>query len=78
MKALKPNDAEEHITEAAIADSATNPHSRKHLDRLTRIALGKAIRPTVECAINQDLKALVLGSSIIQIFCFTGLELTNE
>ena len=64
MKALKPNDAEEHITEAAIADSATKLIPANTLIVATRIALGKAIRPTVACAINQDLKALVLGSGI--------------
>ena len=64
MKALKPNDAEEHITEAAIVDSATNLIPANTLIVATRIALGKAIRPTVACAINQDLKALVLGSGI--------------
>jgi len=64
MKALKPNDAEEHITEAAIADSATNLIPANTLIVATRIALGKAIRPTVACAINQDLKALVLGTGI--------------
>ncbi len=64
MKALKPNNAEEHITEAAIADSATNLIPANTLIVATRIALGKAIRPTVACAINQDLKALVLGCDI--------------
>jgi len=64
MKGLKPNDAEEHITEAAIADSATNLIPANTLIVATRIALGRAIRPTVACAINQDLKALVLGSGI--------------
>lgn len=64
MKALKPGDAEEHITEAAVADSATNLVPANTLIMATRIALGKAIRPTVACAINQDLKALVPGSGI--------------
>ena len=64
MKALKPNDAEEHISEAAIADSATNLIPANTLIVATRIALGRAIRPTVACAINQDLKALVLGIGI--------------
>ena len=64
MKGLKPNDAEEHITEAAIADSATNLIPANTLIVATRIALGRAIRPTVACAINQDLKALVLGGGI--------------
>ncbi|WP_312152016.1 restriction endonuclease subunit S [Pseudomonas sp.] len=64
MKALRPNDAEEHITEAAISASATNLVPANTLIVATRIALGRAIRPTVACAINQDLKALVLGSGI--------------
>lgn len=64
MKALKPNDAEEHISEAAIADSATNLIPANTLIVATRIALGRAMRPTVVCAINQDLKALVLGRGI--------------
>jgi type I restriction enzyme S subunit len=64
MKGIRPNDAEEHITEAAIADSATNLIPANTLIVATRIALGRAIRPTVACAINQDLKALVLGSGI--------------
>jgi type I restriction enzyme S subunit len=61
MKAQKPCDAEEHISEAAIADSATNLIPANTVIVATRIALGRAIRPTVPCAINQDLKALFLG-----------------
>lgn len=64
MKALRPCDAEEHITEAAIANSATNLIPAGSLIVATRIALGRAMRPTVACAINQDLKALVLGQGI--------------
>ncbi|MEO7400726.1 MAG: hypothetical protein ABIV07_08160, partial [Polaromonas sp.] len=55
MKVQKPSDAEEHISDAAIADSATNLISANTLIVATRIALGRAIRPTVACAINQDL-----------------------
>lgn len=62
MKALKPNDAEEHISAAAIADSATNLIPADTLIVATRIALGRAIRPKVTCAINQDLKALIVGT----------------
>ncbi|MDH2431836.1 restriction endonuclease subunit S [Pokkaliibacter sp. MBI-7] len=68
MKALRPNDAEEHISEEAIADSATNLIPANTLIVATRIALGRAIRPTVACAINQDLKALVLGNGISSDF----------
>lgn len=64
MKSLKPSDAEEHISEVAVTESATNLIPANTLIVATRIALGKAIRPTVACAINQDLKALVFGSGI--------------
>ena len=64
MKVQKPSDAEEHISEAAIADSATNLIPANTLIVATRIALGRAIRPTVACAINQDLKALIVGGGI--------------
>lgn len=64
MKTLKPNDAEEHISETAIASSAANLIPANTLIVATRIALGRAIKPSVTCAINQDLKALVPGSGI--------------
>lgn len=64
MKVLKPRDAEEHISEIAIADSATNLIPANTVIVATRIALGRAIRPTVNCAINQDLKALITGAGI--------------
>jgi len=64
MKTLKPSDAEEHISEVAIANSATNLIAANTLIVATRIALGRAIRPKVDCAINQDLKALFLGQGV--------------
>jgi type I restriction enzyme S subunit len=64
MKTLKPIDTEEHISEAAVANSATNLLPANTVIVATRIALGRAIRPTVSCAINQDLKALILGTGI--------------
>jgi type I restriction enzyme, S subunit len=68
MKVLKPCDAKEHITTAAIADSTTNLIPAGTLTVATRIALGRAIRPTVPYAINQDLKALILGRGTNQDF----------
>ena len=68
MRVLKPDDAEEHISEAAIADSATNLIPANTLIVATRIALGRAIRPTVACAINQDLKALLPSNGISSDF----------
>lgn len=64
MKLLKPSDAKEHISETAIVKSATNLIPANTLIVATRIALGRAIRPTVDCAINQDLKALLFGRGI--------------
>jgi type I restriction enzyme S subunit len=64
MKSLHPRDAKEHISEVAVRDSATNVISPNTLIVATRIALGKAIKPTVACAINQDLKALIVEHSI--------------
>ena len=58
LKVLKPSDAEEHISEDAVTNSATNVVPPNTLICATRIALGRAMRPTVRCAINQDLKAL--------------------
>lgn len=64
MHSLRPSDAEEHISEVAVRDSATNVIPPNTLIIATRIALGKAIKPTVACAINQDLKALIVGRGI--------------
>ena len=64
MKSLKPHDAEEHISTKAISESATNLVPAHTVIIATRIALGKVIRPTVACAINQDLKALYTGTGV--------------
>ncbi len=64
MKSLKPNEAQEHISTKAISESATNLIPAHTLIIATRIALGKIIRPTVACAINQDLKALFTGTGV--------------
>ncbi|MEQ7415279.1 restriction endonuclease subunit S [Xanthomonas campestris pv. campestris] len=64
LKSLYPTDAEEHISDDAILLSATSLIEANTLIIATRIALGKAIIPTVRCAINQDLKALYLGRDV--------------
>lgn len=64
LKSLRPSDAEEHISEEAVADSATNVIPANTLIVATRIAVGKAIKPSIDCAINQDLKALTLPAGI--------------
>lgn len=77
MKSPKPSDAEEHISEEAVANSATNVVPPNTLICATRIALGRAIRPTVECAINQDLKALIVGDGVDSDFLLYWI-LANE
>jgi type I restriction enzyme, S subunit len=64
MKSLRPKDAQEHISVHAVSASATNLIDANTVIVATRIALGKAIRPTVPCAINQDLKALHFGTGV--------------
>lgn len=64
MKFLRPEDAKEHISDEAMLHSAANLIEPDTLIIATRIALGKAIMPTVRCAINQDLKALYFGSDV--------------
>lgn len=77
MKTAKPKDAEEHISAAAVAASATNIVPANTLIVATRIALGKAIKPTVACAINQDLKALIVGRGVDANFLLYWIE-ANE
>lgn len=64
LKSQYPNKAEEYITKEAIENSSTNLVPAETLVVATRISLGKAIRPRVDCAINQDLKALFFVDGI--------------
>ena len=64
LKSQYPNKAEEYITKEAIENSSTNLVPAETLIVATRISLGKAIRPRVDCAINQDLKALFFVDGI--------------
>lgn len=64
MKALRPMDSLEHISDEAISKSATNLLPANTLIVATRIAVGRPIKPTVACTINQDLKALILPVGI--------------
>lgn len=58
MKARFIADTVDHISEAAIAASATTKIPADTLVVATRMSLGKITRPFVDVAINQDLKAL--------------------
>lgn len=64
MKTLRPSDSLQHITEQAIDESSTNVVSANTVALATRIGLGKAIKPTVDYTINQDLKALILPNGV--------------
>lgn len=74
MKSLKPLDAQEHISKEAISNSATNLLPANTLVIATRIALGKAMRPRVDFAINQDLKGLILGKNVEPDFILYWIE----
>jgi type I restriction enzyme S subunit len=59
-----PSDTIDHISEEAIASSATTFVPADTLIVATRMSLGKIARPTVGVAINQDLKALFLAEGV--------------
>ena len=57
-------DTQDHISEAALEDSASTLVPADILIVATRMSLGKITRPLVPTAINQDLKALFLHDGI--------------
>ena len=57
-------DTQDHITEQALADSASTVVPADTLVIASRMSLGKIARPKVPVAINQDLKALFLQPGI--------------
>jgi type I restriction enzyme S subunit len=57
-------DTQDHISEAALEDSASTLVPADTLIVATRMSLGKITRPLVPTAINQDLKALFLHDGI--------------
>lgn len=57
-------DTQDHITEQALADSASTIVPADTLVIASRMSLGKIARPKVPVAINQDLKALFLHPGI--------------
>lgn len=64
MHARFINDTQDHITEAALADSASTLIPADTLIIASRMSLGKVARPSVPVAINQDLKALFLHQGV--------------
>lgn len=57
-------DTKDHITDAALAGSASTLVPADTLIVASRMSLGKIARPKVPVAINQDLKALFLHAGI--------------
>jgi len=64
MKARFIADTIDHITEDAVESSATTKIPADTLIVAARMSLGKIVRPSVEVAINQDLKALFPSQGI--------------
>ena len=64
MRRRRPTDAQEHITQQAVKESATNIIPPDTVITATRVGLGKVVRVPFAAAINQDLKALVVGPDL--------------
>jgi len=64
MRGRRPTDAQEHITQQAVKESATNIIPPDTVITATRVGLGKVVRVPYAAAINQDLKALVVGPDL--------------
>jgi type I restriction enzyme S subunit len=65
-----------------VQESATNIIPANTLIIATRIALGKTIKPTVACAINQDLKALItpvgINSDFLLYWIIANAQIIQE
>jgi type I restriction enzyme S subunit len=68
MKTRFVDSTVDHISEDAISSSATTMVPADTLIVATRMSLGKIVRPKIDVAINQDLKALFLGEGIEKTF----------
>ncbi|MBC7622592.1 MAG: restriction endonuclease subunit S, partial [Aeromicrobium sp.] len=64
MRSRRPAAAQEHITERAVAESATSIIPPDTVITATRVGLGKVVRVPYAAAINQDLKALIAGPGL--------------
>ncbi|MBT0570699.1 restriction endonuclease subunit S [Curvibacter sp. CHRR-16] len=68
LKARFVSSTVDHISEDALQSSATTKVPADTLIVATRMSLGKIARPTMDVAINQDLKALFLHSGVNKTF----------
>lgn len=64
MKGRFVSDTVDHISEKALNSSVTTLVPADTLVVATRMSLGKIIRPSMDVAINQDLKALFLKDGV--------------
>lgn len=58
MRVSRPKDTIDHITQEALQQSSARLISADTIIIATRMGLGKVVRPVVDVAINQDLKAI--------------------
>jgi len=63
-------DTEDHITEEAIADSATNLVEQGTVLLVSRVGLGKVAIAGCQLAINQDIKALTPNNDVMPEYLF--------
>ncbi len=68
LKARFVSSTVDHISEDALQSSATTKVPADTLIVATRMSLGKIARPTMDVAINQDLKALFLHGGVNKTF----------
>jgi type I restriction enzyme S subunit len=64
MRTRRPADAIDHISEEAVQYSSTNIIPADTVIIATRVGLGKVVRVPYDSAINQDLKALIVGPEL--------------
>jgi len=70
FKRFRITDTEDHITEKAIADSATNLVDPGTVLLVSRVGLGKVAIADCQLAINQDIKALTPNSKLLPEYLF--------
>lgn len=70
FKAFLLDDTEEHITEEAVRESATNIVEAGTVLLVTRVGLGKVAMAGCRLAINQDVKGLVPREDILPEYLF--------
>ena len=64
MRTRRPEQIQEHITQAGVDECATNIIPADTVITATRVGLGKVVRVPYPAAINQDLKALIVGPNL--------------